>query len=86
MIAGETSQAYNDVVTLNLVRSMYSTGPCYQSDRWSRVPGNLPGYWYWGIPGEAGSACDSSGHLPHHPYWSRSTQQGEQEEEEDVVE
>lgn len=89
MIAGESSLAYEEVITMNLVSSLPLRLPLTRTRlsvpapmdlRLSLClsrPGHLQGHRHWRLPREAGAENHSGGELPHHPDGRWGPQQGQ---------
>lgn len=86
MIAGESSQAYEEIITISMVRTCIwllwvRRSPLEPPGRFSwstlySLAGDVSRHWNRSLPGPVGPAGDPGGELSHYPDWSRRSEQG----------
>ena len=85
MIAGESSQAYEEIITISMVRTciwfLWEGAHVNLLDIFSwltfySLAGDVSRHWNRSLPGPVGTAGDPGGELSHYPDRSRRSEQG----------
>lgn len=80
-IAGESSQAYEEIITISMVRNvdleLEFTSLCSLLQMYfCGLAGDLSGHWNWSVSCSSGTEGHPSGKLSHYLDWSQCLEQG----------